>query len=365
MQESTDDSRKRSASQPYKSTGSGFYDSKKLNEIPILAVCDHLNIPVEKVHSQKAWCKIRNERTASAVLDLEKNTFHDYGDGGHGGDVIALYAYATGVSQGEAMKALGQAFGIPPENLHAGLDTNALTNHEWMAIGIYGDRAIKNFTLDGLRMPIDRLYEISERYSMPMNQLRKEHPKTYERVLEQKALPHVRSLRTFYFLEIYHQYRLCRDLGSIALFSGDLIQKELQRPKTELMRAERFLTKAIHGTGLSYTCCKSYEPDNLLNQLLHGDLLGSFTYKGMQSLARKHNCKIEYRSVNYSDYAESGLLSLRHSAFLRGDRVYVGFLSTDKEKVRKILDDLRPATDKDTIFEPTSERKQNRSLQER
>lgn len=341
MQQQADPLSKPHKQQKKSASSSAFYDTQKLKEIPILAVCDHLNIPYEKPRQGKARCKIRNERTASAVLDLEKNIFYDYGGGGYGGDVITLYACVAGVSQGEAMKALGQAFGILPENLHAGMDTHDLTNYEWEAIGLYGDRASKNFSLDGLRMPIDRLWEISQKYSMPMNQLRKDHPKTYARVLKQKALPYVRSLCTEYYLLIYGQYRLCRELGNADLFSSDFIQKELSQSQCKLERAEHLLLRALHGTDLSYECCKSYAPDVLLKKLLHGDLLGSFTYKGIQTLAKKKGCKVEYRSLNYMDYASSALIDLPHSAFLRGDSVCIGFLSSDKEKVMTILADFR------------------------
>ena len=218
MEPNPEHSKKRSAHNPTHSNRGGIYDVDRLNEIPILSVCSHLNIPIEKKYGRRVWCKARQERTASTMLDLDKNTFYDYGAGGHGGDVIAFYAYVTGVSQGEAMKELGNVFGILPTDPRAGLYSHELTNFEWEKIGLYGDSASKNYSFDIERMPIDRCWELSEQFNMPMNALRKAYPEVYEKMLREKALPHLRELRNRYYLNIYGEYRFTAELGNTDLF---------------------------------------------------------------------------------------------------------------------------------------------------
>lgn len=318
-----------------------LYDAQKLNEIPILSVCLMLNIPVEKKQSHRAMCKVRKERTASTVLYLDSNTFYDFG-GGAGGDVIAFYAYAAEVSQGEAMKALGQAFGITPTNPRAGLQSNELTLYDWKHIGIYGERATKNFVFNVDRLPLNRLAEISEQYNMSMNELRKEHPRTYERILKQKALPYVRSLRNTYYLNVYGLYCFYKNTGHPDLFRVPANQQDLIQEKEYLMQAERALSRAVQDTSIFFRAGTSYEPNTVLRQLLRGEPeLGSRSYKGMQALARKNNCFIRYRTLDVIDYQFADFSEIPHTAFVKGERVSVGFLPADEEKVLAIMDEIK------------------------
>lgn len=316
----------------------GLYDPDQLKEIPILSVCAHLSIPIEKHYHQKAWCKVRKERTASTCLNLDKNTFYDFGGGGEGGDVIAFYAYATGVSQGEAMQALGRTFGLTPLNPRAGLSSNELTFHEWSVIGIQGDRASKNFSYDLERLSIDRLWELSEYYNMPVNELRKKHPKTYERILRQKALPYLRTLRNMYYLDVYREYRLCVELKAPTLFQDASIQQELSKKKETLVLAERLFLKAIEGTSILYQQGKSYDANTVLRQLLRGEpKLGTRSYTAMQALARKQECYLKYRTMPIDVYQSSDCSEIPHIAFIKGDRISMGFLPEAEPIVDKAL----------------------------
>ena len=318
-----------------------LYDTERLNEIPILSVCLMLNIPIEKKHSHRAMCKVRNERTASTVLYLDSNTFYDFG-GGTGGDVIAFYAYAAEVSQGEAMKALGQAFGVVPTNPRAGLRSNELTLYDWKHIGIYGERAAKNFIFNVDRMSLERLAEISEQYNMSMNELRKAHPRTYERVLKQKALPYVRTLRNTYYLNVYSLYCFYKNTGHPDLFQAPANQQDLTQEKESLIQAERALSRAVQGTSITFRAGTSYEPNTVLKQLLRGEPeLGSRSYKGMQALARKNDCFIRYRTMDVIDYQCADFSEIPHTAFVKGERVSVGFLPADEEKILAIMDEVK------------------------
>ena len=320
-----------------------LYDTDRLKEIPILSVCSQLNIPIEKKYGRRAWCKVRQERTASTMLDLDKNTFFDYGDGGHGGDVIAFYAYVTGISQGEAMKELGNHFGIPSKDPRAGLKSNDLTNFEWSKIGLYGDRASKNYSFDVERLPIERCWELSEQFNMSMNDLRKAFPEVYEKMLREKALPYLRELRNHYYLNIYGEYRFALELGNTDLFYDQRIQEDLLHEKEHLITAERLLEKAARNTAIHFEPGKSYEPDVVLKQLLRGDhKLGTLSHKQMQARARARKCYLKYCSFGYADYESADFSDILHTAFLRGDRVFIGYLPSDEQKVQSILNPVCP-----------------------
>lgn len=319
-----------------------IYDASKLKEIPIQSVCTLLNIPVERTHGHRAMCRVRQEHTPSTVLYLDTNTFHDFGGGGTGGDVIAFYAYAAGVSQGDAMKALGEAFDIAPANPRAGLQANELSPNDWKRIGIQSDRATKNFIFNVDRIAPERLWELSEQYNMPMNELRKKHPHTYERILLQTALPYVRALRNSYYLNVYGLYHFYDSLGHPELFQVPANQQDLMQEKERLLLAERTLSRAVHGTSITFHQDKSYEPNAVLRPLLRGEPeLGTRSYKSMQASARKHKCYIRYRTLALSEYQDNDFSALPHTAFVKGDRVSVGFLPKDEEKVQTLMNNIK------------------------
>ena len=253
--------------------------------------------------------------------------------------MIAFYAYVTGMTQGDAIQALGQAFGVTPIDPHAGMDPYELTNLEWKRLGIYGDRASKNFIFHVDRLSPERLWELSEKFNIPMNDLRKQHPQTYARILKQTALPHVRALRNTYYLDVYGQYRFCASLGRPDLFQDISYQQELLNKRDELKLAERMLTKAIHGTSITFHPEVVPDPNTLLKRLLRGEPeLGTRSYKGMQALARKKECFIRYRSMDLAEYQGSDFSGIPHTAFVKGDRISVGFLPEDEPKVNKIME---------------------------
>lgn len=338
-----------------------FYDLDILkSEISILEVCRLLNIEPEKVRGSTAWCKARKERTASTKLNLERNTFRDFGGGTDAhGSVIDFYMYVTGVPKKEAIQVLGQTFGIPQINPRAGLDPNELTNYDWKQIGLYGDRATKNFTFHVDRTPIERISELSERYAMPMNQLRKKHPKIYQRLLLEKAIPYVRTLKNEYLVSVYQRYRLAQEIGGNLEFSNPKLQEDLLELSKELQGAESRLCRALHGTGLTYKSLDSYTPDQVLQDILQGSLnpqFGNLSHSQLKALSKENNSPIEYGSIPYEHYLRSGLEPLPHSGFLSGDRVVVGYLALDRKDIRLILDQYKRAHPSPAQTVPTKSR---------
>ena len=319
---------------------------EQLKQIPILEVCSTiLNItPIKRSNSY--WCKCRpEERTASTRLYIEDNSFYDYGSH-EGGDVIELVRYTLGIDFVSAAKLLQEAFHIPDPKDQRSPSRFALMDWEYQAIGLYGDRATKNFTFDVERMPMERIQQISEKYAMPMNELRLKHPKTYKRLLLSKAFPYLRALRANYLISVWNHYLFCRQhVTPDYFYMGDLRQR-FGNDLKPLETAEHILRKAVHNTGISLPKVPTYDPALDLDKLLGGQVkpdLGKLTYSELQSLAESKGCRVKYRTVPYHNFtAECALEKYPYTAFLKAGNVTIGFLETDYAALDPVLDAMRP-----------------------
>jgi len=319
---------------------------EQLKQIPILDVCSQvLNITPEK-RSSTYWCKCRaGERTASTRLYTDENCFYDYGTN-TGGDVIELVKYTLDVDFVTAVKMLQDAFHIPDPNEHTSVPRHTLMDWEYNCIGLYGDRATKNFRFDVDRMSLDHIQQISEKYAMPMNELRKKHPKIYRRLLIEHALPYVRALRANYLLAVWNHYQFCcKHVTPDYFYVGDMRQK-FAEDLNPLIQAEHILRKAAYKTGISLSPPREYDPAKDLDSLLSGTAkpdLGKLTYAELQSLAREKGCNIRYRTVPYDNFCPTGKLEqFPYSAFLKSGNVTIGYLETDHSALDPILDAMRP-----------------------
>lgn len=332
------------AAQAYRSS---FYDLSQIKQIPIADVCKNmLGIPCI-TRSGKVWCKTHKERTESTLLHEDTNTFHDFGTDTHG-DNIGLVSHVLGIDRKSAIDQIAQAYHIQPINQRKDMDPNELTLWEYEKIGIAGDKATKNFDFDVERQPIERIYAISEKYSMSMNELRKQHPKTYEKVIRQKALPYVRRLRNEYFLEVWSRYQTMCNIGNPSLFFRPDQLSYFEDQIKQLKTAERLLGRAIHGTGIKLNPTQDYEPAKDLEMLSKGEIkpvMGTTAYKDMQDASKANNCAVKYRTVDYDKYAQhmmSEANELFYSAFLSAGRVVIGYLEKDLAQFKPFFDKMRP-----------------------
>lgn len=314
-----------------------FYDIARIRDIPILEVCQQLGIPVEQ-KGGKPWCKLREERTASTILHPENNTFHDFGTNRHG-DAIDLVCEVHGVNKGDAIRFLAEVFHISPEtpNRHS----IGLSDWEYRQIGIAGDLATKNFDFDLERQGIERVTQLSQRYGIPMNDLRQQYPKIYAQILRQKAIPFVKGLRDEYYLEVFSRYSLTKGIGAEHVFQSEQAQVEFSRRIAQLQRAEGVLLRACQGTSIRAYSVGSYEPGTDLSRILSGELkipLGGKSYWEMNSIAREQGTAVKYQTVDYGKYISGTLDGFQHSAFLKKDAVVVGYLEKDYTRIKPVLD---------------------------
>ena len=168
---------------------------------------------------------------------------------------------------------------------------------------------------------------------MSMNELRKKHPKIYESILLQKALPFVRCLRNEYYLDVWSRYQMMCTIGNPSLFFQEDQMSYFKDQIHELNIAERMLRKAIHNTSIQLQPAKEYVPATDLEHLSKGQIkpvIGTAGYKEMTDAAEKHSCSVKYRSVNYDQFVKHMMgCSLFYSAFLNAGRVVIGYLEKD------------------------------------
>jgi len=334
-----------------------FYDWNQVKAIPMVDVCSHFGLKLT-FKGKNPWCSIRSDDdTPSTIIHVDDgpnykaNTFHDFGYH-ESGDNIALACKFLGLDRynesdrSKAVTYLGDAFHLPVKE--AGRNAARpleLTEREYNMIGLYGDLATKNFTFNLDTTDIDRIQAISEKYGMPMNQLKKQHTRMYERLLTTHAIPYIQEQRNHFYMDLW----LTRDHVQKAEAAGDKIlmavyQKDFSDDAKRLRDLDDILFRAVHGTKLTMPKNRLYDPDVILEKIDAGELkpsFGSRSYSGMMRLAEDRQTSVKYQSLDlYSVYmyGSEELGNIPYSAFLSNGKAVVGYLEKDKEVLRPIFD---------------------------
>ena len=343
-----------------------FYNLEDLYSIPILDVCAALGVHVVK-SGRSHFCKIRNEKTASCKLYVKNkdgyDNFYDFG-GGFGGNVINFVAAYRGCDWQSAVEYLAESFNIAPVNNTDYITRSELTDIEYSKIGVYGDLATKNFNFLFDRFPIENIQMVSEKYSMSVNQLRKDYPSMYENeIIRKRAIPHVYKLRNDYYFKLYCLISFQKDLtGHFDI--NNVPRKDFEECKTlckELEKAEALLKKALKGTDIIY----SFKEYNILKDL-EGIYLGKISLeigdKTYYELKRKSllcGVDLRYRSVDLSEYLslkEYGIDLVPHAAFLKQEKVNLVFLPDQSEQIDKCINLYHTAKELDSKEQSIDER---------
>lgn len=327
----------------------GFYDLDEVKSIPILDVCDFLGIPWKR-SGKTYWCKLRpEENTASCQLNVENGSKHDwfYDHGSHvGGDVIRFAQECIGCSWQDALDNLAGTFGVQSLSNSDYMNRTELSDHEYKKIGVYGDLATKNMEFPFDKYSIEYIKKMSEMFSMPVNQLRKEFPDRYAiDIMYKRAIPTVYRMRNTYYFALY-----CAMASQKAVTGkfdiNNVPPKEmadLQALCKEVTQGEKILGKALKGTGIHY----SYRDYNIAKDLAGIHLgkiefeIGEHTYADLKRGSKYHGVNIAYRPVSVAEYLTlggMGLNSIYHAAYLRNDRVNIAFWAENEPEVDKLLD---------------------------
>lgn len=327
---------------------SRYYDLDQIKQIPILDVCNAFGVEIHN-KSGKSWCKVRPERTPSVILHPDRNTYHDFGTN-ETSDNIGLVSAYLGVDRGEAIRFIGEAFNLVPVNPREGVQAGELTAWEYQKIGL-SYMASNNFEFDLFRQGQARVIELQLRYSMPMNVLKKNHPLIYERLLKQRAIPYVRDLRKDYYLEVFSQYNLAREIGSPQTFHRLVEQGEFEDMIKELYAAEKTLERACKGTSIKAWEPMQHDPVKDIEKILSGEIrytMGNKNKWQMEALAKQAVTSIKYQDVDFGAFMSKYTLldKFNHSTFFKDGKLIVAYLEKDRERIRPILDQMRAKSDK-------------------
>lgn len=326
---------------PTSNPGNDYID--KIKAIPILQVCQSLGIETVK-HGSRHWCKLRTEKDESALLNTDKspNTYIDFGGSNKEGDVIQFVADYKGTDRSAAIKHLASAFNIRYEKQNP----NELAIWEWKKIGLYGDIATKNFTFDLERQGIERVAELSEKYGMPMNELRKKHKKIYEQLLYDKALPHILDLRNNYYLSLINTYHMVHTTD-FQTMPG--IYAEMVKSIQDLCNAEQIFKRAAERTAINAHDPGNYEPNADLGKILSGELtpsFGSHDYDSLQEAAKAAGCKVRRWTVPCSGFTLKAFEKddpgeyYPFTAKYQGDQILIRYLECDYAALKPHLEKM-------------------------
>lgn len=332
--------------------GRQYYDLKQIENIPILDVCSHFGIPVSH-RGRTPWCKLRpEEKTASTILHTEDigrakaNTFYDFGTQ-EGGNNITLACMMMGLNRYadadrySAMEYLAETFHIAPRGQEKATHGN-LTDRQYAKIGLYGDLATKNFRFSVEHMDLEKIQEISNKYAMSMNQLKKDHPYTFERLLKRISVPLIEDMRNTLYMDIW----INREAVRKAEASGDLVfqRYDFHREIAELKDLDQIFDRAIIGTKLKPFQNREYDPKEILRKMDAGEIkpkFGSRTFRQMQKLAKKNQTIVKYRALDACPiYFEGSEIfgQVPYSAFFDKGKAMIGYLESDLDMLRPIFD---------------------------
>lgn len=312
---------------------SNIYDTAELKAIPIDEVCRAYGIEV-KNRGGGLWCAIRDEKTPSCKLYMQNNTFCDFGNANFGGDTITLTKFVFSCDTKQAIEKLAQTFGIQPirrDNYDVDV---ALSNWQYAEIGLYGDLASKNFDFDIDKYGIESVRKFAQKYSMTMNELKKEYPKVYENVLKARALPFLRARANDYYVSLHTHDLLCSELNI------DFAQKpnELERfadNVKELNQAEKIMQQALQDTQIKRRP-KTYNALEDLTAIRTGKLtpdIGNTIYSELKNREALLGRQLQYKEVPVEQYRHANLTDIPHSAFLKKDKVNVCFSEDYKQQI--------------------------------
>lgn len=313
------------------------YSLADVKSISILDVCDRLGITVTR-RGKHHWCKIRDESNPSTVLHTDHNTFYDFGTQQHGSN-IDLVCVVTGKDFGAAVRYLGETFDLSPETSAEKRDRfRTMSQTDYARIGLHADLATKNFVYDVAHHPLEKLLDIERRYRMPMNTLRKEHPKTYTRIIREKAMPYVAQLREQYYLDVWNYYSLLQTFGRTFLFYDSERTHARFAAKTKaLEQAERSLFKAGQGTGLPIPEPAHYDPLRVVSHILTDRLSISLGTSSKDDLQRDGGDPCTSFSISHDVYFASDLSMISHAAILSKDRITITCRTKDLPQLRQQL----------------------------
>ena len=315
-----------------------FYDYEALREIPIEEVCETFGVEVKRANGGM-WCKIRDEKTPSVKLYEKTNTFCDFGAGNQGGGTIELVAYINDCDYQTAAASLANAFGIEPMNKYEFDIKPELTDRQYAKIGLYGDRATKNFTFDLEKYSLAQTKRLSDKYAMSMNVLKEKHPGVYESLLRDRAIPYLKEARQDYYSALHGGMRLDKELG-ITNITAEHFLPEIQQTARELNSVEKVMAQAVKDTKIEFKPVQ-HDPVKDYKAIASGKIevqVGTIEYSLLKKQEADTGKKLFYCSVSEVEYAKNqDIAKIEHAAFLKKDVVKISCTQEDARRVQELF----------------------------
>lgn len=226
-----------------------YYDIEQLKAVKISDILRDYGILVNK----SGFFSIRNERTPSCKIYVKTNSFYDFGSA-IGGNSINLIEHLEKCSRMDAMDKLATMYGIEPVNKFDRYrdEKIRLTDSQYALIGITADKATKNMVFD-LELDLEELKRISDRYMMPMNDLKEKYLPVYETIISTMAAEEVNRKRSNYQEDMYHDYvfrnlmKIIENLPIPSIPPAEEITRKFGDVEKELNRVEKVMENACRG----------------------------------------------------------------------------------------------------------------------
>lgn len=333
------------------------YNLDEIKQIPIKTILDDLGY--EK--ARNGMYNLRGENTASVKVYENTNSYYDFGST-NGGSVINLIKETQNLDTKEAINFLGEKYGIPYEQI--GVDNTEkrlfLSNKDWKNLGIlYPEQSSKNYAFD-LFKPQDELRALSEKLQkINMNDLSKKEPQIFKEIVENNVIPSYMDERNNYLHNLYIStnadklFKKRNDIEFSKYFHNDLAKQqflELKKNYNNLKKINEFIPD-LKIDKLSVNFEKDLK--NINNKSIE---IGIFAHRDMKQIEGNKN----YLTLPYKNFKsfEEQAQDLAYSAFLKGDKVTLTVLNTDKQEAQEIINQV-----KQLDFQKQSQKKLNTSLE--
>lgn len=326
-----------------KTTLQGYkkYNLDEINQIPIKTILDDLGY--EKARSGKY--NIRGENTASVKVYENTNTYYDFGST-NGGGIIHLVMETQNMDKKEAINFLGERYSIPYEQI--GVDNTEkrlfLSNKEWQNLGLDGNHSSKNYIPNENLSNEEHTKLISRLSKINMNDLIIKEPMIFKSIIENNVIPSYIDNKNYYLSQLYNNAN-CEKVYGIK----NQKEKEVVQGLALSMAKEMYIT--LQNNYNSLKKIKEFIPDLKIDKLqvdFKKDLkninnksieIGSFKYREMKELDGIKN----YLTIPYKNYAEfeKEAKDFSYSAFLKGDKVTLTVLNTDKQQAGDLISQVK------------------------
>lgn len=320
-----------------------FYSIDRIKELPILNVLEDLyGIQAER-KGNRYWCAIRGERTPSCCI-YPNNSWCDFGDGDTGGDVIKLVQVMDGCGWYKAVSKLADTYHIAPENNGRPLD-RSLSDRDWFRLGIYPDMATKNMDIDLDRFSLEQVMSYTQRYRMSMNELRKQDPAMYHRILKDRVLRPLTIEIDDYYASVLSEYEFAKAVGGED-FAHTCSYDSMDETAKELNRKMGILRRAVDDKNAVKVPKIHLSPASDLSDILDGKIrfqTGETPYFELYKAAHNAHQNLFFVKISHADYQqisrekEDVLRTFPCSVFYRGGVDTLCCMGKDLAKLRSIL----------------------------